>query len=139
MTDKELIKQEIESYKESMKGLEPHSDFRRGQITAYNQIMQFIDSLPEEPASEDLEEEIKNYFSNWLTDLDNHKEFLLQFAHHFAEWQKQKDMQDFLEKAEKFFKNELYVSISDQVCSHNNFTSMSNFIEQFKNYMQDEM
>lgn len=49
MSDKELIKQEIESYKESMKGLKPHSDFRRGQLTAYNQIMQFIDSLPEEP------------------------------------------------------------------------------------------
>lgn len=47
-------------------------------------------------------------------------------------------MQDFLEKAEKFLKNELYVSISDQVCSHNNFTSMSNFIEQFKKYMEDE-
>ena len=47
-------------------------------------------------------------------------------------------MQDFLEKAEKFFKNELYVSISDQICSLNNFTSMLNFIEQFKNYMQNE-
>lgn len=49
MTDKELIKQEIESYKESMKCLRPYSDFRKGQITAYNQILQFIDSLPEEP------------------------------------------------------------------------------------------
>lgn len=49
-----------------------------------------------------------------------------------------KTMQDFLEKAEKFFKNELYVSISDQICSHDSFTSMLNFIEQFKNYMQDE-
>jgi hypothetical protein len=47
-------------------------------------------------------------------------------------------MQDFMEKAEKFFKNELYVSISDKICSHNNFTSVSNFIEQFKNYMQNE-
>ena len=47
--------------------------------------------------------------------------------------------QDFLEKAEKFFKNELYVSISNQICSVDDFTSMTNFIEQFKNYMQDEM
>lgn len=45
-------------------------------------------------------------------------------------------MQNFLEKAEKFFKNELYVSVSDQICSQNDFTSMSNFIEQFKNYIQ---
>lgn len=43
---------------------------------------------------------------------------------------------DFMEKAEEFFKNELYVSISDKICSHNNFTSVSNFIEQFKNYMR---
>ena len=45
-------------------------------------------------------------------------------------------LQDFMEKAEEFFKNELYVSISDKICSHNNFTSVSNFIEQFKNYMR---
>lgn len=100
MSDKiQKIKQEIESYKESMKGLEPHSDFRRGQLTAYNQIMQFINSLPKEPASEDLEKEIKNYFSNWLTDLNSHKEFLLQFARHFAEWQQKKD-QETIELAE---------------------------------------
>lgn len=61
MADKaQLIKEEIESYKESMKGLEPHSDFRRGQITAYNQIMQFIDSLQEEH-NEDLEEVADKY------------------------------------------------------------------------------
>lgn len=48
-------------------------------------------------------------------------------------------MQDFSEKAEKFFTNELYVSVSNQICSMNEFTGMSNFIEQFKNYMQNEM
>lgn len=48
-------------------------------------------------------------------------------------------MQDFLEKAEKFFKNELYVSVSDQICSQNDFTSMPNFVKYFKNYMQNEM
>ena len=47
-------------------------------------------------------------------------------------------MQDFMEKAELFFNYELYVSLSDQICSVNNFTSMSNFVEYFKNYMQDE-
>ena len=41
-----LIKEEIESYMKFMKGLEPHSDFRKGQITAYNHILQFIDSIP---------------------------------------------------------------------------------------------
>lgn len=48
-------------------------------------------------------------------------------------------LQDFLKKAEKFFKNELYVSISDQICSHDSFALMSNFIEQFKNYMEEEL
>lgn len=38
---------EIERLKESMKGLEPHSDFRRGQITAYRELLSFIDTLPE--------------------------------------------------------------------------------------------
>ena len=48
----------------------------------------------EEPISKDLEEEIKNYFSNWLIDLNSHKEFILQFARHFAEWQKQQMMKN---------------------------------------------
>lgn len=93
----ELIKEEIESYKESMKGLEPHSDFRRGQITAYNQIMQFIDSLPEEHNG-DLEEEATRFVQT--------KEFcestespVLLIARHFAKWQKQKD-QSTIELAE---------------------------------------
>ncbi len=47
--------------------------------------------------------------------------------------------QDFLEKAEKFFKNELYVSVSDQICSMNEFKTMKDFVNYFKNYMQDEM
>lgn len=48
-------------------------------------------------------------------------------------------MQDFLEKAELFFNYELYVSLSDQICSLNDFTSMSNFVEYFKNYMKNEI
>ena len=47
-------------------------------------------------------------------------------------------MQDFLEKAEKFFNEGLYVSVSDQICSVDEFSAMSNFIEQFKNYVQNE-
>ena len=206
MTDKELIKQEIESYKESMKGLEPHSDFRRGQITAYNQIMQFIDSIPEEPANEDLEIEIENYinsnfsegcdggmlsdsepnlggvtycdlanlarrFAEWqkqkdesrrkanialantdipkdkdleiafediwsdvencvsdLNKLSNEQKYKLKNAHHDtfeagAEWQKQKDLQDFLEKAMEYFKGKPIHHF---------------WVEDFKNYMEDK-
>lgn len=105
MSDKELIKQEIESYKESMKSLWPHSDFRRGQITAYNHILQFIDSLPEENhfedksemVSEDLEEELHN----WMKENCDDNGFFnqLELARHFAEWQKKKD-QETIELAE---------------------------------------
>lgn len=109
MTDKELIKQEIESYKESMKGLEPHSDFRRGQLTAYNQIMQFINSLPEEPASEDLEEAADEYAENhgFRVPYDGSNKFyddvdVKASKEGFiagAAWQKQKD-QETIELAE---------------------------------------
>lgn len=72
MADKvKLIKEEIESYKESMKGLEPHSDFRRGQITAYNQIMQFIDSLPEE--HNELKKDYRERYEK-LSQSDNFKQ-----------------------------------------------------------------
>ena len=100
MDKAQLIKQEIESYKESMKGLEPHSDFRRGQITAFNHIMQFIDSLSEEPVSVDLEEEIEKYHeSHQLTTRSRvlMEEKLKDIARHFAEWQKAQMMKDAVE------------------------------------------
>lgn len=100
----EKVKEEIESYKESMKGLEPHSDFRRGQITAYNQIMQFIDSLPEEHVSEDLDREIGYYTTSKLLGKRNHSTGVYHLtqkecdniARHFAEWQRKQMMKDAL-------------------------------------------
>lgn len=46
-------------------------------------------------------------------------------------------MQDLMEKAEEFFKSELYVSVSDQICSVNEFKTMKDFVNYFKNYMQE--
>ena len=91
MTEKEKIKEEIESYKESMKGLEPHSDFRRGQITAYNHILQFIDSLPEEPASKDLEGAAVEAFKK-IVDSGNNS--FLEIFKAGAEWQRKQIMKD---------------------------------------------
>lgn len=104
--DKELIKQEIESYKESMKSLWPHSDFRRGQITAYNQILQFIDSLPESGCEvdfttkdEDLEKAAEKYsdnasniieWSNGWEDI-NDCEYVERAFKAGAKWQKEQD------------------------------------------------
>lgn len=50
-------------------------------------------------ASDDLEEEIDTFFSDWLIDSDEHK-YYVQIARHFAEWQKQKD-QETIELAEE--------------------------------------
>ena len=67
MTDKEKIKQEIEKRIESMnscpfRNAELGSEkFSEGELYAYKQILQFIDSLPEEPASENLEGRKENY------------------------------------------------------------------------------
>lgn len=53
MTDKELIKQEIERRIELLEPLE--CEYNKGSIDAYKGILQFINSLPEESASEDLD------------------------------------------------------------------------------------
>lgn len=85
MTDKvQLIKEEIESYKESMKGLEPHSDFRRGQITAYNQIMQFIDSIPKEH-NEDLDKLVIS-LEETIGTSPHSREVIKEYLQKAAEW-----------------------------------------------------
>ena len=47
-------------------------------------------------------------------------------------------LQDLLEKAEEFFDEELYVSVSDQICSVDEFSTMKDFVKRFKNYMRNE-
>jgi hypothetical protein len=57
MSDKELIKQEIER---RIKEGSSKNDISEGAL-ALNSLLDFIDSLPEEPASEDLEEAAKQH------------------------------------------------------------------------------
>lgn len=103
MSDKELIKQEVERRINDLKGyvLQKGSDQR--WVTAIDQltwIKAFIDSLPEEPASEDLEEEYNNYFKKHEMDIVlNPYTNCKDIARHFAEWQKKKD-QETIELAE---------------------------------------
>lgn len=76
MTDKELIKQEIERRIEicekysQLNLTESTSIGNRAQLLELREIKVFIDSLPEEPASEDLDEETykatDNYVKTWL-------------------------------------------------------------------------
>lgn len=103
MTDKELIKQEIERRIESMnscpfKTAELGSEkFDEGELYAYKQILQFIDSLPEEPASEDLEEAAKHYLYGTILYDDVYvgnptEEDCIRCFKAGAEWQKHKMM-----------------------------------------------
>ena len=94
MTDKELIKQEIEYRLSSGK-------YSINSKQALEDIIVFIDSLPEEPASEDLEEEMirwhKEHFGNKRDWEKTSGEYLtrksqLDIAQHFAEWQREKDI-----------------------------------------------
>lgn len=60
MIDRELIKAEIERLKREL-DYEPFTDEVLGKQTILKQLISFIDSLPEEPVSEDMEEASKAY------------------------------------------------------------------------------
>lgn len=90
MTDKEKIKEEIERIKkESLEGKKNYYDYYDGVGDACDEILQFTDSLPEEPASDDLEEELHS----WMRKNCDDNGFFnpLELARHFAEWQREKD------------------------------------------------
>lgn len=107
MSDKEKIRQEIEKRLSSLWDLIPEGekvlkdDFTKedannlGRYTELESLLQFIDSLPAEPASKDLEEEISKWRNHYISVLDNNLRIDLRdievTANHFAEWQKQRD------------------------------------------------
>jgi hypothetical protein len=103
MTDKvQLIKEEIERLKHNT----PNA-YDLSRFMLLEEIGSFIDSLPEEPASEDLDREIGYYTTSKLLGKRNHSTGVYHLtqkecdniARHFAEWQKQKD-QETIELAE---------------------------------------
>lgn len=102
MTDKQKIRQEIEK---EMLLLDRTNTYDIGRLDELNHLLLFIDSIPEEPVSEDLEEEIENYIKDSLdikfptTDKEQIKADIRYIARHFAEWQRQKD-QETIELAE---------------------------------------
>ena len=94
MSDKEqLIKEEIERLYNLY---ELSNDYQR--MGACSTILDFIDSLPEEPASEDLEEDssfeklLQEIYIKYNKQISIEK--LLDIASHFAEWQKQQMMKN---------------------------------------------
>ena len=154
MSDKvQLIKAEIERRINDLKGyvLQKESDQR--WVTAIDQltwVKAFIDSLPEENhfedksemVNEDLEEEINKYITGNPAFADepiprNLFDYcIIAAARHFAEWQKQKAMQDFLEKACEFLKS--YRQDTPDGFGYIAGIVDDETIEQFKKHMQDE-
>lgn len=60
-----------------------------GDMACCKQTLEFIDSLQEEPVSDDLEEEIDNYIKrNGYDGIDSEEEVKC-IANHFAKWQKE--------------------------------------------------
>lgn len=88
MTDKEKIRAYIEKLHKEHRGSEGDSIFRRALRT----VLFYIDSMQEEPASEDLDEAVNNYIKeNGYDGLDSREE-VKYIANHFAQWQKEQMM-----------------------------------------------
>lgn len=108
MTDKELIKQEIERKQKDIAGAYESEDTEHGYKQCCKEILKFIDSLQEEPASEDLEEAANKWnsranFSPYFMKLGSNGKpngvgrIRTTHADSFkagAEWQKQQMMKD---------------------------------------------
>ena len=97
MTDKEKIIQEIERRIHFLDGM-INTDFGRGSLDALNKVLDFINSLPAEQPSEDLEKAAKDFVekNSPYTDefmLDNEVEEAYKIAEltfkRGAQWQKE--------------------------------------------------
>lgn len=121
MTDKQKIRAEIESrMKTCVEGFNicPSTAFG-SKIDSYKALLSFIDSLPEEPVSEGIENELERFAYSlphsadgfWPKDIDCKSveartkygvhhcwsyEQVMNIARHFAEWQKEQLMKDAL-------------------------------------------
>ena len=99
MNDRQKIKAEIEKrMKNCEKGFQicPSTAFG-SRIDSYKELLSFIDSLPENAGSDDLDDEIVNWCNNGDLGFDYDYEAIRDTAHHFANWQKQQLMKDAIE------------------------------------------
>lgn len=104
-------------------------DWERGADNERINFLSYINTLPEEPVSEDLEEEI-NRVDDWYPVELN---YIQEIAHHFAEWQKQKDEQDFMKKACEYLEQEH----EDIGIRYIRGVSVDEEIELFKQYIEN--
>ena len=103
MNDRDVIKAELERLKRDRKfwlklRQFPYAAIITGKVM--NMLIDFINHMPEEPSSEDLEKEIAKYFTGWYNDDEYINackpdytcvsvEECKDIAHHFADWQLQ--------------------------------------------------
>ncbi len=109
MTEKEKIREEFSTrLKEAKKalGICPSSAIG-GMVQAYENVLSYIDSIPEQPVGEDLEKEIESLWNLWTTSetpmydkpepdamiLINKSNFDY-IARHFTNWQKGQMMKE---------------------------------------------
>lgn len=98
MITKEKIKQELERLDDKYRELRVSGTTQQAKeadlvVHVLLQISNFIKSLPEEPASKDLDEEIKRY----LHEVYDRDTTVSDVARHFANWQKQQMMKNVVE------------------------------------------
>lgn len=102
-----LIKAEIERLKSSLPWGSCASQISMEcdcKDEAYNEVLSFIDSLEEDPVSEDLEKEIQRYYN----EMDGDCRYM-QTARHFARWQKRQVMKDAVEAVIHPYDGEIWV------------------------------
>lgn len=73
----------VQKIREGVVGLLNNHDSALDYEAAIEDVLSIIDSMQEEPVSDDLEAEIQRYYVDW----DEHPEYV-QTARHFAKWQK---------------------------------------------------
>lgn len=92
MNKVEKIKAYLEDRRKKLEDIKNRNEWTTaelGDLSCCKQTLSFIDSLEEEPVSEDLEKEIQRYYN----EMDGDCRYM-QTARHFARWQKQQVMKD---------------------------------------------
>lgn len=89
------IKAEIERRISTLSIPQYKCEYNIGKVEGLNELLSFLDTLPEEP-DKSLEEEIKNYFQGYWpgtetaeqcnTDLHFTPSAIIRLARHFAKW-----------------------------------------------------
>ena len=125
MTDKELkakILAEIERLRNEL-NFEPFTDEVLGKRNVLDKMSKFIDPLPEEPVSEDLNEAADNYYK----EVECYPPTLPQYCTHIkdavkygAKWQKEQMMSKAIDALVHTFDNG-YIRVGTQLLANNKY------------------